>query len=68
MGTRIKVPLLKGDLGGSNNILHPAQRCVYTAAYKERGFDSYSPSLVGYCWRIDRGQNQSSQNRKSGIL
>jgi len=39
--------LFKGDLGGSSHILNLAQRYVYTVAYKERGFKTYSPSLQG---------------------
>jgi hypothetical protein len=46
-GAALKVPLIKGDLGGSIHILYPAKRCVYSVALKRGQAESKSPNLSG---------------------
>ncbi len=51
-GTRIKVPLFKGDLGGSDHL------CVHRSLVKERGDQELDikPRRLEYCYRNAKGE------------
>ena len=61
-GTGFKVPLFKGDLGGSLTLNHSLKTCVYTVAFQGgrrllkspflRGIEGDLPGKTEYGWKF----------------